>query len=240
MEEQAVGPDLVLSVAREDDAAVLGVRGELDAYSSPQLESQISEIINSGTRDVVLDLSNTRFLDSSGLRAILSAQQLLQEKEGKLRLRGTERSRQPPARDHRARRSLHRRSRGPMTVTTNADTVRLSVPATLENMRIVRLTVSGVASRFGYDVDEIENLRVAVDELASTIVDSAAGGELEITFTSNDGDFMIEGRTPIAPGVEVGIDELSAQILNAVCDKYEVRVDDRSARFFCARRLPTV
>ena len=96
-----------------------------------------------------------------------------------------------------------------MTVTTNADAVRLSVPATLENMRIVRLTVSGVASRFGYDVDEIENLRVAVDELASTIVDSAAGGELEVTFTSNGGDFIIEGRTPIAPGVAVGIDELS-------------------------------
>ena len=77
----------MLSVAREGEAAVLGVRGELDAYSSPQLESQISEIINSGIRDVVLDLSGTRFLDSSGLHAILSAQQLLQAKEGKLRLR---------------------------------------------------------------------------------------------------------------------------------------------------------
>jgi anti-sigma B factor antagonist len=87
VEEQAVGPDLVLSVERSGASAVLGVRGELDAYSSPQLESQIADLTANSVNEVVLDLSGTRFLDSSGLRAILSAQQQLQENEGRLRLR---------------------------------------------------------------------------------------------------------------------------------------------------------
>jgi len=107
-------------------------------------------------------------------------------------------------------------------------------------MRIVRLTVSGVASRLGFDVDEIENLRIAVDELASIIVDDTIEGALDVTFATNGSDFQIEGRAPIAAGADVAVDELSAQILNAVCDKYEVRADDGGARFLCVRRLPSI
>jgi anti-sigma B factor antagonist len=87
MEEQTVGPDLVLSVDRTDAGAVVAVTGELDAYSSPQLETQINRLTAESVQEVVLDWSGTRFLDSSGLRAILSAQQSLQEREGRLRLR---------------------------------------------------------------------------------------------------------------------------------------------------------
>lgn len=122
---------------------------------------------------------------------------------------------------------------------TGSDAVRLSVPASLENMRIVRLTVSGVASRLGYDVDDIENLRIAVDELASIIVDDTINGTLDISFAANDADFHIEGQAPLAPGASIAVDELSAQILNAVCDKYEVRADNGAARFLCVRRLPS-
>jgi hypothetical protein len=125
-----------------------------------------------------------------------------------------------------------------LTVTASTEEVRLSVPASLENMRIVRMTVSGVASRFGYDVDEIENLRVAVDELASTIVDGSSDGELEISFTTNGADFLIQGCAPVTPAAVNGVDELSSQILNAVCDKYELRIDGDVARFLCVRRLP--
>jgi serine/threonine-protein kinase RsbW len=120
------------------------------------------------------------------------------------------------------------------------EVVRLSVPAALEYVRIVRLTASGVASRLGLDVDEIENLRVAVDELASTVVDAAGPGALEIAFSSDGGELRIEGHAPVAPGADVGVDELSAQILKAVCDDYELRVVDGTARFACSRRLPSV
>jgi serine/threonine-protein kinase RsbW len=122
---------------------------------------------------------------------------------------------------------------------TIGEVVRLSVPASLEYVRIVRLTASGVASRLGLDIDEIENLRVAVDELASTVVDAAAPGDLEITFSSGDGELRMEGRAPLAAGGDVGLDQLTAQILNAVCDKYELRVVDGTARFACTRRLPS-
>jgi anti-sigma B factor antagonist len=87
VDEQAVGPDLVLSVDVEQTRAVLAVRGELDAYSAPRLEEQISTLLREPIDSVVLDLSETGFLDSSGLRAILSAHRRLTESDRQLELR---------------------------------------------------------------------------------------------------------------------------------------------------------
>jgi anti-sigma B factor antagonist len=87
VDEQAVGPDLVLSVHIEQTRAVVAVRGELDAYSAPRLENEIGKLLSEPVDEVVLDLSETGFLDSSGLRAILSAHRRLTESDRRLALR---------------------------------------------------------------------------------------------------------------------------------------------------------
>jgi serine/threonine-protein kinase RsbW len=120
------------------------------------------------------------------------------------------------------------------------DVVRLNVPAALEYVRIVRLTGSGVASRLGFDIEEIENLRVALDELASMTIDVASAGELEMTFFTTDTELRIVGRAPIAEGVEVGVEPLTAQILKAVIDDYELGTDDGFVRFSCVTRRPLI
>jgi serine/threonine-protein kinase RsbW len=122
----------------------------------------------------------------------------------------------------------------------NHDAVRLIVPAALEYVRIVRLTGSGVASRLGFDIEEIENLRVALDELASMVIEFAAKGELEVTFSTTDTELRMTGRAPIAEGVDVGVEELTAQILKAVIDDYELRATDGFVHFSCITRRPLV
>ena len=118
------------------------------------------------------------------------------------------------------------------------DVVRLSVPAELEFVRIVRLTGSGVASRLGFDVEEIENLRVALDELASLAIEVAESGELEITFFTTDTELHIVGRAPVADGVVIAVEALTAQILKAVIDDYELRTADGYVSFSCVTRRP--
>ena len=112
------------------------------------------------------------------------------------------------------------------------------MPAALEYVGIVRLTGSGVASRLGFDIEEIENRRVALDELASMVIDFAAGGELEITFFATATELRITGRAPVAADVEVGVEELTAQILKAVIDDYELRSADGFVQFSCVTRRP--
>ncbi len=88
MEDQVVGPDLLLTTERAGVRAVVAIRGELDAYSAPSLEEEVSKLLADEVSDLVFDLSETRFLDSSGLRAILTAQRRLADREGRLALRG--------------------------------------------------------------------------------------------------------------------------------------------------------
>jgi len=116
--------------------------------------------------------------------------------------------------------------------------VRLTVPASLEYVRIVRLTGSGVASRLGFDVEEIENLRVALDELASMAIEFAVGGELEMTFSTTNTELRIIGRAPTTRGADVGVEELTAQILKAVSDDYDLRAEDGHVYFSCVTRRP--
>jgi serine/threonine-protein kinase RsbW len=118
------------------------------------------------------------------------------------------------------------------------DVVRLSVPVALEYVRIVRLTGSGIANRLGFDIEEVENLRVALDELASMAIEASTGGELEITFFTTPTELRIIGRAPIAEGTDVGVDPLTAQILKAVIDDYEMKTADGAVCFSCVTRRP--
>src|SRR6478736_6020634 len=87
MEEQALGPELTSATEREGTRAVVTITGELDAYSAPALEDEVSGLLADDVADLVLDLAATKFLDSSGLRAILTAQRRLADRDGRLALR---------------------------------------------------------------------------------------------------------------------------------------------------------
>jgi anti-sigma B factor antagonist len=88
VDEQVVGPEqLVLTTDRDGERAVVTVQGELDAYAAPGLEDHISALLSDGVRTLVLDLSQTAFLDSSGLRALLTVHRKLDSGDGRFELR---------------------------------------------------------------------------------------------------------------------------------------------------------
>ncbi len=65
--------DLQLATRREGDAAVISVGGDVDNDTAPQLREGIAKAFGDGARRVVVDLSETDFLDSSGLGALVGA-----------------------------------------------------------------------------------------------------------------------------------------------------------------------
>lgn len=60
-------------VSRVGDDLRITVEGELDIATSPQLDAVLREPCADGVRRRVLDLARLTFMDSSGLRTILSA-----------------------------------------------------------------------------------------------------------------------------------------------------------------------
>src|SRR5438105_4409823 len=58
-------------------------------------------------------------------------------------------------------------------VETTHPEVRLLVPAMPEFIRLARLAAAALASRKGFTYDEVEDLRIAIDELCFTLVGTA-------------------------------------------------------------------
>jgi anti-sigma B factor antagonist len=68
----AVGSNLLIDVSRNEERVVLRLDGELDLASVPLLESEVENATLDNPAEIVLDLRGLEFIDSTGLRAILS------------------------------------------------------------------------------------------------------------------------------------------------------------------------
>jgi hypothetical protein len=119
--------------------------------------------------------------------------------------------------------------------------VRLVVPAAPEYLRLVRLTAAGLASRLGFTFDEVEDLRIAVDELSFHLLGEAdpdddgsdPSGEprtMDLTYSAAADSITITGRTG-SNGVVPQPSELSEQILDALVDEHEVGKDGDKIMF---------
>jgi anti-anti-sigma factor len=71
-------------VKKEKNATVVSVKGKMDAVSSPELQKQLVELIDTGERNFVVDLGELEYISSSGLRALLAIKDNLEQKEGRL------------------------------------------------------------------------------------------------------------------------------------------------------------
>jgi anti-anti-sigma factor len=59
----------------EDGARAVVVAGELDQATLPELQRALDEVIDVGSGDLLIDLSDCSFIDSSGLAALVSARE---------------------------------------------------------------------------------------------------------------------------------------------------------------------
>lgn len=122
--------------------------------------------------------------------------------------------------------------------------VHLVVPARPELVGVVRLTAASLAGTLDFSLNDIEDLKIAVEELCHQIMDSAAGeGSLRITYVMGTDTLEVIGTGPGAahPSPDrPGHHPLSNRILDAVTDGYTLDLDQDLARFrFVKRRAAT-
>ena len=66
--------------------AVITPQGRLDAAGARPLEAELMQHIAAGEVHLLVDLQNTRYISSDGLRALLAAQKLAKKQNGGLKL----------------------------------------------------------------------------------------------------------------------------------------------------------
>jgi anti-sigma B factor antagonist len=66
-------PPFHVVVIRTDSGVVVGVEGELDLSTAPQLRDELVALAEEGQTRVVLDLTRLSFIDSTGLSVLVMA-----------------------------------------------------------------------------------------------------------------------------------------------------------------------
>ena len=69
-----------------DDAYVISLAGEVDLYTAPEFKQQLLEVIGQGGKQVIVDFSNTTFIDSTTLGVLVGGVKRLRTNEGQLAL----------------------------------------------------------------------------------------------------------------------------------------------------------
>lgn len=79
---------LKVTVATRPGGVTLVLRGELDSYASQELERTLDPLLSKLGQDLVLDITDVSYMNSSGLRAFIRTEKRLQERGLRLVLKG--------------------------------------------------------------------------------------------------------------------------------------------------------
>ena len=63
---------------------IVAVRGEIDLFTAPEFKQRLAAAIDAGRSRVIVDLTETTFIDSSSLGVLIAAHKRLKLKEGTL------------------------------------------------------------------------------------------------------------------------------------------------------------
>ena len=69
-----------------DDSYVISLAGEVDLYTAPEFKQQLLEVIGQGGKQVIVDFSNTTFIDSTTLGVLVGGVKRLRTNDGQLSL----------------------------------------------------------------------------------------------------------------------------------------------------------
>lgn len=86
-------------------------------------------------------------------------------------------------------------------------------------VRVARLVTGDMAERAGFSVDELDDVRLAVDELCAILIDGDRA-PLELRLQALDGELVIEAKTA-GPRRPAGPSDLSEMLLRALVDSCE-------------------
>jgi anti-sigma B factor antagonist len=67
-------------------AYVISLAGEVDLYTAPEFKQQLLDVISKGGKEVIVDFSDTTFIDSTTLGVLVGGVKRLRTNDGQLSL----------------------------------------------------------------------------------------------------------------------------------------------------------
>jgi anti-sigma B factor antagonist len=81
---------LDLTTDRSGNVCVIALVGDVDVTTSPRLKDELASAMDAGCVHLIIDAEKVDFMDSSGLGVLIGALRRLNEKDGVIRIVGTQ------------------------------------------------------------------------------------------------------------------------------------------------------
>jgi serine/threonine-protein kinase RsbW len=123
--------------------------------------------------------------------------------------------------------------------TIQADMVTIKLPAAGAYLSVLRTATAGLAARLDFTLDEIEDLRIAVDEACAMLLAQAVpGADLDCTFTLNGDSIRVGVSVLTLDGQQPSRDTFAWTVLSALAGEVDstAGVDDRVTITLLKRR----
>lgn len=78
--------DIKINSKDVEGGALLSIHGEIDVYTSPKVKESIISLIDRGKYNIVVNLEEVRYIDSTGLGVLIGALKKLREHSGNITL----------------------------------------------------------------------------------------------------------------------------------------------------------
>jgi serine/threonine-protein kinase RsbW len=110
------------------------------------------------------------------------------------------------------------------------DIVEVRLPATSAYLSVLRTATAGLAARLNFTLDEIEDLRIAVDEACAMLLPQATSGEdFTCTFTLEHDALDVHVRIPTGRGTLPERDTFAWTVLSALAGDVDAGVEPDTA-----------
>ena len=116
------------------------------------------------------------------------------------------------------------------------ETVTLTIPGHAVYLRLARLAAADTGARAGLSIGDLEDLRIAVDELAYALIGAdTPSSPLTLRYVAADGVVEIEGVCTVNGGSSE-LSDLARTIVGATTDEHELQDDGETRRFRLVKR----
>jgi hypothetical protein len=115
-------------------------------------------------------------------------------------------------------------------------TVTIILPGHPAYLRLARLAAADTGARAGLTVADLEDLRIAVDELAYALIgEERSGAPLTLRFLAARGLVEINGECEVG-GDAAQMSDLARTIVSAIADEHDIQDDGETRRFRLVKR----
>ncbi len=116
--------------------------------------------------------------------------------------------------------------------------VTLILPPAASMVRVGRLTASSIASLADMSIDDIDDVKIAVSEMITLLIQSGNRTAITLRFETTDESFSVEASTP-SGATSLGRNDLAlaTAVLEAVADEHQIASTDERVLLRIVKRL---